>query len=576
MKERMIRTVVVGSGCAGLNAADTLAALGERDVAVVTENLLSGTSRNTGSDKQTYYKLSLAGDDPDSVGDMAKTLLRSDVNGDTALCEAANSARCFMKLAALGVPFPVNEFGEYVGYQTDHDVRKRATSAGPLTSRYMAEALERSVKARGVEILEPLLACRILTGEQGVTGLLCLDMWERDWVWIHCAHVVLCTGGPAMIYLNSVYPESQRGMSGMAFEAGAAGANLDCWQYGLASVQFRWNVSGSYQQALPRYVSVDRDGREREFLADVLGKTEAVDRVFLKGYQWPFDPRKVKGSSMVDLLVQAEEDAGRRVYMDYLHNPVGYDFSALPREARDYLKNCGADRPLPIDRLRAINAPAIKLYRSHGIDLEREMLEVRVCAQHHNGGIAVDADWQTCVPGLYACGEAAGTFGRYRPGGTALNSTQVGSLRVAEHIARCSRRTVRTAAEMEIPPLPAGDAKALIGSLQNKMTRYAAFRRDEEGIRALLAEIDEACSNTLFASLADPQLVDRLRLRDMMITQRGVLSAMLESLRNDTEQGVLMTRNGKSERVPARLLPERDLWFERVWQAYRKKEGQNG
>ena len=108
------------------------------------------------------------------------------------------------------------------------------------------------------------------------------------------------------------------------------------------------------------------------------------------------------------------------------------------------------------------------------------------------------------------------------------------------------------------------------------MTRYAAFRRDEEGIRALLAEIDEACSNTLFASLADPQLVDRLRLRDMMITQRGVLSAMLESLRNDTEQGVLMTRNGKSERVPARLLPERDLWFERVWQAYRKKEGQNG
>ena len=576
MKERMIRTVVVGSGCAGLNAADTLAALGERDVAVVTENLLSGTSRNTGSDKQTYYKLSLAGDDPDSVGDMAKTLLRSDVNGDTALCEAANSARCFMKLAALGVPFPVNEFGEYVGYQTDHDVRKRATSAGPLTSRYMTEALERSVKARGVEILEPLLACRILTDEQGVTGLLCLDMRERDWVWIHCAHVVLCTGGPAMIYLNSVYPESQRGMSGMAFEAGAAGANLDCWQYGLASVQFRWNVSGSYQQALPRYVSVDRDGREREFLADVLGKTEAVDRVFLKGYQWPFDPRKVKGSSMVDLLVQAEEDAGRRVYMDYLHNPVGYDFSALPREARDYLKNCGADRPLPIDRLRAINAPAIKLYRSHGIDLEREMLEVRVCAQHHNGGIAVDADWQTCVPGLYACGEAAGTFGRYRPGGTALNSTQVGSLRVAEHIARCSRRTVRTAAEMEIPPLPAGDAKALIGSLQNKMTRYAAFRRDEEGIRALLAEIDEACSNTLCASLADPQLVDRLRLRDMMITQRGVLSAMLESLRNDTEQGVLMTRNGKSERVPARLLPERDLWFERVWQAYRKKEGQNG
>ena len=47
MKERTIRTVVIGSGCAGLNASDWLAALGETDVAIVTENLLSGTSRSS-------------------------------------------------------------------------------------------------------------------------------------------------------------------------------------------------------------------------------------------------------------------------------------------------------------------------------------------------------------------------------------------------------------------------------------------------------------------------------------------------------------------------------------------------
>ena len=48
-------TVVVGSGAAGFNAADTLFNLGQEDVAVVTEGLNMGTSRNTGSDKQTYY-----------------------------------------------------------------------------------------------------------------------------------------------------------------------------------------------------------------------------------------------------------------------------------------------------------------------------------------------------------------------------------------------------------------------------------------------------------------------------------------------------------------------------------------
>ena len=222
---------------------------------------------------------------------------------------------------------------------------------------------------------------------------------------IRCAQVILATGGPAGIYFNRVYPESQFGMSGMAFEAGAAGANLDCWQYGLASVGFRWNVSGSYQQAIPRYVSVDAQGVEREFLAQAMGEREALQNTFLKGYQWPFDPRKAEGSSRVDILVKAEEDAGRRVYMDYTRNPAGFAPENLSTEAREYLENCGALRATPLERLRAINAPAIALYRDHGIDLATEYLEISVCAQHHNGGVQVDCHWQTCVPGLYACGE---------------------------------------------------------------------------------------------------------------------------------------------------------------------------
>lgn len=54
-------TAVVGSGAAGFNAADRLWQLGQRDIVLVTENRAGGTSRNTGSDKQTYYKLTLSG-----------------------------------------------------------------------------------------------------------------------------------------------------------------------------------------------------------------------------------------------------------------------------------------------------------------------------------------------------------------------------------------------------------------------------------------------------------------------------------------------------------------------------------
>ena len=108
MREITARTVVVGSGCAGLNAADTLAALGEKSLLLVTEDMNAGTSRNTGSDKQTYYKLSLSGDEGDSVGELAHDLHYPDVNGDTALCEAAASAPSFLKLVSLGVPFPAH------------------------------------------------------------------------------------------------------------------------------------------------------------------------------------------------------------------------------------------------------------------------------------------------------------------------------------------------------------------------------------------------------------------------------------------------------------------------------------
>lgn len=58
--------LVVGTGCAGYNAADWLCAYGVPDVCLVTEGREAGTSRNAGSDKQTYYKLSLASGAADS------------------------------------------------------------------------------------------------------------------------------------------------------------------------------------------------------------------------------------------------------------------------------------------------------------------------------------------------------------------------------------------------------------------------------------------------------------------------------------------------------------------------------
>lgn len=102
----------------------------------------------------------------------------------------------------------------------------------------------------------------------------------------------------------------------MAFEAGALEKNLTEWQFGLASVKPRWNVSGTYMQVLPRMISTDLDGNDaREFLLDFFPDAEEMlSKLFLKGYQWPFDVRKVDGgSSIIDILVYLELCKNRRV-----------------------------------------------------------------------------------------------------------------------------------------------------------------------------------------------------------------------------------------------------------------------
>ncbi len=628
---------VVGSGCAGFNAADWLYDLGRTDIAVFTEGVRMGTSRNTGSDKQTYYKLSLASDGEDSVARMAEDLFAGGgVNGDTALAEAANSVRAFIKLANLGVPFPTNAYGEYVGYKTDHDPRQRATSAGPLTSRYMTECLERSVRGKGIPILDGLCAVKLLVSDGGVEGLLCLDRNAcgapgYGLTVVRAKRVILATGGPASCYATSVYPESQTGMTGLALEAGAEAANLQEWQYGLASTSFRWNVSGTYQQVLPRYISVDADGVEREFLPAYFDDPcRALDRVFLKGYQWPFDTEKIQGSSLIDILVHHEMfDLGRRVFLDFRTDPAGLEngFGGIGDEARRYLKNSDALLLTPLARLKKMNPLAIDLYKTHGIDLAAEPLEIGVCAQHHNGGIAVDADWQSTVRGLYVAGEAAGTFGVRRPGGSALNAAQVGSLRAAEHIAYTTKPD--TECPSAFTELAGEEAAALLGlcgralqqtgaanvrdirwERQRAMSLAAAHIRDE----TRMAEMERTLEGMLALfpdglHLAGPEeLFDFFKTRDLLVTQLAVLSAMREAAARTGTRGSALVIHPDGMRIhpalpgfaykpptplpdnrwmrtvrtdtgfasafcPVRPLPHPDGWFETVWDEYRRRTG---
>jgi len=448
-----VNTLIIGSGAASLNAALSLSSFGQKDIAVVTEKWGGGTSNNAGSDKQTYYKVSLSGDEPDSPSLMARDLFNGRcMHGDIALCEAQGSAQAFMNLVRLGVPFPQNKYGAFVGYKTDNDPRARGTSAGPYTSQKMFEVLASEIKRQKIKVFDRYQAIALIHSGNGenrkITGAIALNLKEKDiqkaFVVFNSVNIILGSGGPAGIYETSVYPVSQAGSTGIAFEAGASGQNLTETQFGIASLKFRWNLSGSYQQVIPRYISTDQNGKdEREFLNDSFPDLRSLTRaIFLKGYQWPFNALHIKdhGSSLIDLLVFHERSIkNRRVFVDYSKNPVGpsgelFDISKLDAEVREYLVRSGAEGMTPYARLASMNPSAIDVFLGKGIDISKEYLEIAVSAQHNNGGLKGNIWWESDVSHLFAVGEVNGSHGVSRPGGAALNSGQVGSHRAALYI----------------------------------------------------------------------------------------------------------------------------------------------
>jgi succinate dehydrogenase / fumarate reductase flavoprotein subunit len=636
-----MNTVIVGTGAAGFNAADQLWALGQKDIAIVTDHVGAGTSRNTGSDKQTYYKLTLCGNDPDSVGDMADTLFSGQcMDGDIALCEAALSARCFLKLVNLGVSFPQNRWGEFVGYKTDHDPRCRATSVGPYTSKQMTECLEQAVREKNIKIFDRMQVIKFLSDGERVYGLLCLDLScpddeERRFVLFSCKNIVFATGGPAGMYADSVYPAGHYGSSGLAFEAGAKGKNLTEWQYGIASIHPRWNVSGTYMQALPRFFSTDENGNdEREFLTDFFENRDAMlSSIFLKGYQWPFDVRKLSGgSSIIDILVYIERSKGRRIFLDFRENPgrEPVNFENLDQEAFEYLSRAGACFGTPIERLSHMNMPAVEFYLGRGVDLRTKPLEIAVCAQHNNGGLAADAWWHTDVEGLFAAGEVCGSHGVYRPGGSALNSGQVGSARAAQYIAARRQGEPDNSGESfeEIAGKAVYDAEKMVSQVTGekegriavrelwnrataRMSRFGAAIRNPEKIELAIKEVQEELSHLGdFAWVENgKELWRAFRLRDMLISQFVYLSAMKDYVDHQgrSRGSALYTdlsgqkpdprlpeeftfclddgssadliqevsyRNGKAEFEwrKVRTIPEDDNFFENVWRQFRENQ----
>jgi succinate dehydrogenase/fumarate reductase flavoprotein subunit len=251
-------------------------------------------------------------------------------------------------------------------------------------------------------------------------------------------------------------------------------------------------------------------------------------------------------------------------------------------------------------------------------------LEIALCAQHNNGGIAVDLWWQSQIPGLFAAGECAGTHGVSRPGGSALNAGQVGSLRAALYISASDRTdgdeaAFRAAADAAIARHQSfcaaalkneDNARSAIQAAQRRMSDCGGAIRDRDAMEKAYSQIRrELDALTGTVGVADiSSLYQAYKLKDLLTVQLATLAAMIDFNRTVgttrgsalycDKAGDLRTgleelfrfrldatgTNGSVQQVqlngtdaqvswrPVRPMPECNDFFENVWRQYRENK----
>jgi succinate dehydrogenase / fumarate reductase, flavoprotein subunit len=594
--------LVLGSGAAGLRAAVEMKRRNV-DVVIASQSAFGGTSACSGSDKQTLHTANSAGRGDDFRALADAVAAGGAMDEDTAYIEAVGSVRALASLQFMGLPLPQDRLGGILRYQTDHDEVGRATSCGPRTSRLMVQVLTREAIHLGIPIFNHATGVRLLiaSGEKRrIIGVLAMVPKRRTpenpygLAAFLSDSVVIATGGPGELYRESVYPRHCFGSLGLALEAGIEAVNLTESQFGISTPRnnFPWNLSGTYVQCMPYIFSHDARGNEHNFLADYYRTTqELASNIFRKGYQWPFHATRMLefGSSLLDLAVFRESQAGRKVFMDFNRNPLPvpsdaeFSLDRLDDDVRAYLSNSGALLAQPIDRLRKMNPLSIELYKRYKYHITQDPLEFAINNQHMNGGLAVDTWGATNLEGCYAVGESAGTHGVTRPGGAALNAGQVFGTRCAEHVAAKRKHHEKAGAEKvlieeavanTLQSLQANStlkAVAIQKDVQDRMSDHAAILCNIADVRAAVDAargLNETIRQEGVAFDGANEALRALQWRQMAIASEAVLTSLAFYLeRGGGSRGARAVCSPDGDRVPQarsgslenlRFIPERD------------------
>ena len=420
--------VVIGGGAAGLLVALCLA---PRPVVLLCGGTLGF---ETASGWAQGGIAAAVGPDDD-----ASLHARDTLNAGAGLCDAAVVRRIIEAgpwaidfLARLGADFGRHADGALaLGLEAAHS-RRRIVHAKDATGAEIMRVLSQAARAaQHITILEHSSATGLAARDNRICGVHAATPAGALSLGTDC--VVMATGGVGGLFAHTTNPLRATG-TGLALAA-RAGADLRDMEF----VQFHPTALACGLDPMPLV-------------------SEAV---------------RGEGARFTD-------GAGARFMQ-------GGDLAARDIVARAVAAKYAADEPVFLDA-RAIPAqtfPGIfSTCRAQGIDPATQPIPVRPAAHYHMGGIAVNADCESSVAGLFACGEAAATglHGANRLASNSLLEAMVTGRIVARAI---SGRAVRAGnITPEAPRLL--EATPLIRDICSK---YMGIYRDAAGLQTAIAQL---------------------------------------------------------------------------------------
>lgn len=508
--------LVIGAGGAGMYAAIE-AARGGANVLLADRSLI-GRGGATVMAMMTVA-VALGAEAPDDPSfHLADTLAsgRGLCNEDLARLLCEEGPNCITEMDNWGVGWAREGDAIKSAHAPGHD-RPRCVyvdflNTGPAVSKTLRKVLRDHEDA--VRRIGDLLIVDLIKTDGAVTGAVAVEVSSGRPVIIAAKATIIATGGLTRLFRRNSASFNMGGDGyALALRAGARLIDMEFVQFfpighlaprliGLDPIMwdpFRYKLGGRLL-----------NGKMEEF----------TDR-----YGTPEDGRYVITRDAATYAITKEVAAGRG-------SPAGGAYLSFEH--------------IPEKKLNDAFGPVIKKLKANGIDLTKMPVEVSPIAHYHMGGIAVDDQMQTGLPGLLAAGEAVGgANGANRLSGNAITEALVFGKRAGQSAAQ------RVTQNSDLPAMRNADATAalafaladgsaavslntaaMIAQLQGVMSDHAGPFKTDAGLDQALSAIRDLETRlgerppgapVAFA----PQRIDWFDLRNMLLVARGVVEAAL-------------------------------------------------